>query len=279
MPATGNSETRKVRPPAVAGRFYPQDPALLAREVNVFLQNAPRATGPVPKAIIAPHAGYLYSGPIAGSAYAQLLPAREQITRVVLLGPAHFVAVRGLATSTAMAFATPLGEVPVDVHSVRQLLALSQVCGSDEAHAMEHSLEVQLPFLQVVLRKFALVPLVAGDATADEVSQVLEMLWGGPETCFVISSDLSHYHDSDTARQQDGATARAIENLRADTIGEQDACGKTPICGLLKSAQSRKLQAHVLDLRNSSDTAGPRDRVVGYGAFAFQPAVTSAPRS
>ena len=238
--------------------------------INALLASATPASGLAPKALIAPHAGYLYSGPIAASAYAQLLPARDQIQRIVLLGPAHYVELEGLATSSAEAFATPLGIVPVDTEAVRQVRALPQVREMDEAHAYEHSLEVQLPFLQSVLSKFLLVPLVAGDASAEEVSQVLDTLWGGPETRFVVSSDLSHYCDYQAARRLDGATAKAIEALKPGGIGEDRACGRMPIQGLLQTAHRHGLRARTLDLRSSGDTAGPHDRVVGYGAFVFE---------
>jgi len=260
----------KVRPPAVAGRFYPADPAELRNLVNGMLAQVPAATGQAPKALIAPHAGYLYSGPIAASAYAQLIPGRDQIRRVVVLGPSHYVALDGLATSSAEAFATPLGLVPVDVETVRQARSLPQVAEMDEAHAREHSLEVQLPFLQTVLGDFTLVPLAVGDASIEEVCQVLDALWDGLETCFVISSDLSHYHDLQTARRLDRATASAIEALKPAAIGEERACGRIPIRGLLQVAGQHGLRARTIDLRTSGDTAGPRDQVVGYGAFAFE---------
>jgi AmmeMemoRadiSam system protein B len=263
---------RKVRPPAVAGRFYPSDPIELRQLITGLFAEVPPATGLAPKALIAPHAGYPYSGPIAASAYAQLIPARDQIKRIILLGPSHYVAVQGLATSSAEAFATPLGVVPVDVEAVRQVRLLPQVRELDEAHAQEHSLEVQLPFLQTVLGDFTLVPLAVGDANADDITQVLDLLWGGPETRIVISSDLSHYQDFQTARRLDRATAKAIETLKPGDIGEERACGRMPICGLLQAARSHRLRARTLDLRNSGDTAGPRDRVVGYGAFVFEEA-------
>jgi AmmeMemoRadiSam system protein B len=262
----------RVRPAAVAGRFYPRDPTELRNLVNMLLAQAPPAIGPGPKALIAPHAGYLYSGPIAASAYAQLLPARDQIRRVVLLGPSHYVAIDGLATTSAEAFATPLGVVPVDLEAVRQARALPQVREMDEAHKQEHSIEVQLPFLQTILGEFALVPLAVGNATSEEVSEVLETLWGGPETRFVISSDLSHYYDFQTAQRVDKATAKAIEALKPGAIGEERACGRIPICGLLQAVRRHGLRARTVDLRSSGDTAGPRDKVVGYGAFAFEEA-------
>jgi len=270
MAKAETSEHGKVRPAAVAGRFYPRDPEELRNLINMLLAQVPPATGPGPKALIAPHAGYLYSGPIAASAYAQFLPARDQIQRIVLLGPSHYAAVKGLAASSAEAFATPLGIVPVDVEAVRLARTLPQVRELDEAHAHEHSLEVQLPFLQTVLGDFMLVPLAVGDASADEITQVLDVLWGGPETRFVISSDLSHYHDIQSARQLDQATAKAIEALKPDGIGEERACGRMPICGLLQAARRHGLRARTVDLRSSGDTNGPRDKVVGYGAFAFE---------
>jgi hypothetical protein len=270
MARAGASEPRKVRPAAVAGRFYPGDPVELSNLIKALLAQVPPAAGPSPKALIAPHAGYLYSGPVAASAYAQFLPARDQIKRIVLFGPSHFVALNGLAATSAEAFATPLGVVPVDVEAVRGLRSLPQVSELDEAHAQEHSLEVQLPFLQIVLGGFTLVPLAVGDATPEEIIQVLDALWDGPETRFVVSSDLSHYHDFQTARRLDRATAKAIEALKPGAIGEDRACGRAPIRGLLEAARQHGLRARTLDLRNSGDTAGPRDQVVGYGAFAFE---------
>lgn len=262
-----------VRPPAVAGLFYPGEAATLRASVVECLATAPtsgQTSSPTPKAIIAPHAGYVYSGPIAAAAYARIAPSRDTITRVALLGPAHRVAFEGLAVSDADAFATPLGRVPLDREAIERIATLPQVRTLDAAHASEHSLEVHLPFLQEVLGDFRLVPLVVGDATADEVGEVLDALWGGPETLIVISSDLSHYHDYDAARRLDRATSRAIETLRPQDIGYDQACGRIPVNGLLTVAKRRGLHATTLDLRNSGDTAGPRDRVVGYGAWAFE---------
>jgi MEMO1 family protein len=261
-----------IRPAAVAGRFYPGNPLELRRLVGGLLAGAPRPTAPAPKALIAPHAGFLYSGPIAASAYSQLAPnpaGPHNIKRVVLLGPSHHVAFRGLAASSASAFATPLGQVPVDVEALNQALSLPGVSVLDEAHAREHCLEVQLPFLQTVLDQFSIVPLVAGEASAELTSRVLEALWNGPSTRLVVSSDLSHYQDFSTAQRLDGDTAEAIEALAPDRIQNNQACGHVPIRGLLLAARAHGLHARTLDLRNSGDTAGPRDRVVGYGAFAF----------
>jgi len=259
-----------IRPPAVAGRFYPDNPAELRRMVEKFLREEKSAAKPTPKVVIAPHAGYIFSGPIAASAYAQLAPARDTIQRVVLLGPSHYVLFDGLAAPSARAFATPLGTVPVDTAAIDGLCSrLPQVSVRDEAHADEHALEVQLPFLQVVLADFKIVPLLVGEASEDEVAAVIEALWGGDETCFVISSDLSHYHDYETAQQIDSETARVIESLNAKKLRDDLACGCRPICGLLNAAKVQGMQCHIADLRNSGDTAGDRDRVVGYGAFVF----------
>jgi MEMO1 family protein len=260
-----------IRPPAVAGRFYPNNPAELRGMIGEFLRQAKVAAGPAPKAIIAPHAGYVYSGPIAASAYARLAPSRGNIRRVVLLGPSHFASFEGLAATGAAAFATPLGDVPVDTAAVRDVCSrLPQVSVLDEAHAGEHALEVHLPFLQVVLDGFTIVPLLVCDASDEEVAEVIEALWDGDETRFVISSDLSHYHDYASARELDAATARAVEELRPRDIGVEQACGRLSICGLLRAAQRHRLHARTLDLRNSGDTAGPRSEVVGYGAFVLE---------
>ena len=256
-----------VRHPAVAGLFYPAEASVLTREVRHYLAEAKVFTYR-PKAIIAPHAGYIYSAPIAASAYRLLDPLRNQISRVVLLGPVHRVWVLGLALPGVEAFETPLGSISLDQEAMAELADLPQVEILTAAHAQEHSLEVQLPFLQEVLGNFRLVPLVVGGATAEQVAEVLERLWGGDETLIVVSSDLSHYLPYQTGSNVDKATARAILDLRTDLTGEQ-ACGAHPINGLLLAAKHHGLRPHLLDLRNSGDTAGDRDRVVGYGAFAF----------
>jgi len=263
--------TGRVRPPAVAGTFYPDDPATLGDMLERLLTAAGPvpAAGSWPRAIIAPHAGYVYSGPIAASAYARIAPGRGTIRRVVLLGPAHRVAVRGLAVPTAAAFATPLGEIPLDRAAIERCLSLPGVVVSDAAHAPEHSLEVHLPFLQAVLGEFALVPLVVGDATPEEVAGVLDALWDGPETLIVVSSDLSHYEPYAVAAEMDGATTRAIEALRPDDIHYDQACGRIPVQGLLEIARRRGLAVETLDVRSSGDTAGSRDAVVGYGSWAI----------
>lgn len=258
-----------IRPAAVAGMFYPAHADALRSQVRALLADArpPQPPRP-PKALIAPHAGYVYSGPIAASAYATLGAARDRIRRVVLLGPVHRVPVRGLALPGADRFATPLGEVAVDAAAIAALRELPQVVESPSAHALEHSLEVQLPFLQAVLDDFRLVPLAVGDAAPAEVAQVLERVWGGTETLVVVSSDLSHYLPYAAAREADGQTLAAMLALEP-RLDHRQACGATPVNGLLQLARRRGLRPALLDARNSGDTAGDRQRVVGYTAFAF----------
>jgi len=267
------SAAPSIRPAAVAGYFYPADPTALEAELDrYFAECGGLAKGEpdaVPKAIIAPHAGTIYSGPIAASAYRLLAPARGRITRVVLLGPAHRVGFRGLAAPSVDAFATPFGPIPLDRPALDALAALPQVRVFDDAHAQEHSLEVHLPFLKTVLGDFTLVPLVVGLAGPEEVAELLEKVWGGPETLIVISSDLSHFHDYDTARRLDGRTCQAIERLDDSVIDGDGACGVHPISGLLTLCRRKGLTAETLDLRNSGDTAGDKSRVVGYGAWRF----------
>lgn len=261
----------QVRQPAVAGAFYPGQKQILANDVNALLDASQlnhSETGVSPKAIIAPHAGYIYSGPTAAAAYARLASVRDTIRRVVLLGPVHRVAVRGLALPGVDAFATPLGKIEIDQTAVASIENMPQVVVSPDAHAPEHSLEVQLPFLQSVLDNFKLVPLAVGDATPEEVSEVLDVLWGGEETLIVISSDLSHFLPYQTAQEVDAQTVQHILNLQ-HTLNHEQACGGTPVNGLLLAAKRHHLQPHLLDLRNSGDTAGDKNRVVGYASFAF----------
>jgi AmmeMemoRadiSam system protein B len=258
-----------VRTPAVAGLFYPANATELHTQVQQFLNQIELPAEPPPKAIIVPHAGYIYSGPIAASAYARLKSAQSMINRVVLLGPSHRVGFRGIAVSSMTAFATPLGQVSIDQAAVELARTLPEVSVLEQAHAQEHSLEVHLPFLQEVLGEFRLAPLVVGDARPAEVGVVLEALWGGPETLIVISSDLSHYRDYQTACALDQATSQAIEELRLEDIGYEQACGRNPVNGLLWVARRKGLHGETIDLRNSGDTAGPRDQVVGYGAYVF----------
>jgi AmmeMemoRadiSam system protein B len=258
-----------IRRPAVAGLFYPNDSRELHAMVQGFLKKA-ATTGNSPKAIIAPHAGYAYSGPVAASAYALLASGKDTIRKVVLMGPSHRVGFRGIAVASADFYATPLGTVPIDRKTLEKILDLPFVGLLDQAHAREHSLEVHLPFLQEILGTFELIPLVAGEATPEEVGQVLERLWGGAETLIVISSDLSHYHDYLTAGSMDRATSKAIENLRPEDINCESACGRVPVNGLLYLARQRGMSARTVDLRNSGDTAGGKDKVVGYGAYVFE---------
>ncbi|HKU48178.1 MAG TPA: AmmeMemoRadiSam system protein B [Burkholderiales bacterium] len=258
-----------VRPAAVAGMFYPREGRVLADEVDELLEGveaAPRLG--YPKALVVPHAGYVYSGAVAARAYDELASARGKVRRVVLLGPVHRVAVRGLALPGAGAFFTPLGTVRLDADAMRAARELPQVLTSDPAHAREHSLEVQLPFLQRVLGDFALVPFAVGQAGVNEVAEVLERLWGGPETVIVISTDLSHYHSYARARAVDGATLGRIAGFATD-IGHEEACGATPLNGFLALAKKKGLSITQLAACNSGDTAGGKDRVVGYSAFAL----------
>ncbi len=258
------------RPAAVAGMFYAADPRTLAQGVDRLLDAVvPGEAARAPKLLVVPHAGYVYSGPVAAQAYALLVPWREQIRRVVLLGPTHRVAVRGIAMPTVSAFDTPLGCVALDTAALSRLAEMPQVTANDDAHAQEHSLEVQLPFLQRALGAFTLVPLAVGDASAAEVAQVLERVWGGDETLIVISTDLSHYLPYGEARAKDRATVERI--LRLDpALDHREACGATPLAGALLAARAHALAPRLLDLRNSGDTAGDRSRVVGYCALAFE---------
>ncbi|MFN2279575.1 MAG: AmmeMemoRadiSam system protein B [Candidatus Promineifilaceae bacterium] len=257
------------REAAVAGTFYPADAGKLATMVDGFLAGA-QGNGSLPKAVIAPHAGYIYSGPIAASAYSYLANGKDTIRRVILLGPAHRVPLRGLAASSAQIFTTPLGDVPVDQEALAKVLDLPQVRIWDEAHAFEHSLEIHLPFLQRLYPQFSIVPILVGQASAEDVAEVLEKLWGGPETAVVISSDLSHFHDYNTAQHLDQATAQAITALNGEALEYESACGRNAIRGLLKVAKEKGLNGRLVDLRNSGDTSGSRSRVVGYGAFLFE---------
>jgi AmmeMemoRadiSam system protein B len=265
---TGAPGTR-VRPSAVAGLFYTGNPQRLRAEVAGLLADAPAYAGGHAKALIAPHAGYRYSGQVAATAFAALRDAASTVTRVVLIGPAHYVALRGIAVPTVDAFETPLGRLPVDRDALAAIADLPFVVEADAPHAPEHALEVELPFLQMLLGPFAVVPLLVGDAESKHVAEVLRRLWGGPETLVVISSDLSHYHDYATARRLDAATAAVIERGGWAQLGSNNACGFLAIAGLLVEAARRGLKAQRLALCNSGDTAGDRDRVVGYGAWSF----------
>ena len=269
-------ESGGTRPAVLAGQFYPADPGTLARMVDDCLAAADNYPGR-PKAVIAPHAGFVYSGPIAGSAYTAIRWRREQIRRVVILGPCHRVPVRAFAVPSYGAFETPLGTVPVDREGIVAALRLPGVEQRDDAHLPEHCLETQLPFLQRLLDDFTILPVLVGAAAPNATARLLEQLWGGEETLVVISSDFSHFHDYETARRLDTAACHAIEVLEPDRLGDEQACGRHAIRGLLKRAQALDLRATTLDLRNSGDTAGAarRDSVVGYGALAFEDAATA----
>lgn len=256
-----------VRSPAVAGLFYPGDSQQLSENIEQLL-SAAQPHKSIPKALIVPHAGYIYSGAIAASAYATLCSFSEHIRRVILLGPAHRVAVRGLALPNVDAFTSPLGRMMIDTAAITDIIHLPQVTVSPQAHALEHSLEVQLPFLQSTLTDFSILPLVVGMASAEEIAEVLDCLWGSEETLIVVSSDLSHYLPYAIAQREDSKTVSSILKLN-HSVDHEHACGATPINGLILTACKHHLTPHLLDLRNSGDTAGPREQVVGYGAFAF----------
>ncbi len=267
----------QLRAPAVAGSFYPGRPGELAAAVEGYLADAspePSSqadSGPkaLPKAIIVPHAGYIYSATVAATAYARLKPLAGRVSRVVLLGPAHMVALGAIAAPHAEAFDGPLGPLTVDRPALWLLAGLPQVVQDDAPHAREHSLEVQLPFVTAVLGEVAILPLLVGDVAPAAVAAVIERLWGGRETLLLLSTDLSHYHPYEAARARDAATAAAIEALQGEGIGPEDACGCRALAGLLAAARARNLTIERLDLRTSGDTAGPKDRVVGYGAWAL----------
>lgn len=271
---TSGQDQRQVRRAAVAGRFYPRSPHQLRATVDELLAGARIAPVAAPKAIIVPHAGYIYSGEVAATAFALLRPHADTITRVVLIGPAHYVPFRGLALPTVDAFETPLGIVPLARDAATVLADLAPVVRADAPHEPEHALEVELPFLQSVLSSFELVPVLTGDATPEEVASALGRLWDGSETLIVVSSDLSHFHDYETARRLDAVTADFVERGDWASLGPGNACGYLAIAGLLIETNRRGLRPQRLALANSGDTIGKRDRVVGYGAW-----VTDADRS
>jgi len=274
-PVIASAMAETIQPMGVAGMFYPDDPGALAASVDASLAKAapPRLA---PKAVIAPHAGHVYSGDIAGAAYALLGRRKGEIKRIVLLGPTHRMAVHGLALSPADAWATPLGPLAVDRASRDALAKEPGVVVSPQPFAGEHSLEVQLPFIQRALGDVEILPILVGQAPQDQVSRALEKFWGGPETAIVVSSDLSHFHDYDTCAAKDSETAIAIERLQSNGLEGDRCCGVYSILGLLDQALRRDLRVTALDVRNSGDTRGPRDRAVGYGSFAFEYAHSAA---
>jgi len=259
---------KQIRTAALAGSFYPADADQLRHTLADLLNEVETPSGS-PKALIAPHAGYIYSGSTAAKAYANLNSIKNNIKRVVILGPAHRVYVKGMALPNASAFATPLGNIDIDSEGLKKIKHLPQVQFSDEAHAQEHSIEVHLPFLQTCLNKFSLLPIVVGDASPEQVAQVLELLWGNEETLIVISTDLSHFHDYAKSQQIDSATCARIEKMDFARLSPQQACGCRPMSGLLYVARQRQMQIKRLGLCNSGDTAGSKDRVVGYGSWSL----------
>jgi hypothetical protein len=259
----------RVKMPAVAGLFYPEDREALRQEVDDLLAEGPERPGILPRALIAPHAGYIYSGSVAAAIYRQLRPLAERLRRVVLLGPAHRVGFSGIAIPGDGFFRTPLGDVPLERAALQRLLQLPFVMELERAFSQEHCLEVQLPFLQRLLPHFELIPLLVGQASYQQVQQVIEQLAGGPETLIVISSDLSHFHPYQEAQRLDAQTTAAIEQLDAAGLDHEHACGRIPVGGLLQYARHKGLSVVTLDQRNSGDTAGSKERVVGYGAYAF----------
>jgi AmmeMemoRadiSam system protein B/AmmeMemoRadiSam system protein A len=267
-----NSNSNNIRPPAIAGTFYPNNPVELEATIKYFLNEAVRNFGPavnVPKAIIVPHAGYIYSGLTAAAVYNRLQPAREVIKRVVILGPCHCVAINGIALPSTEIFQTPLGNILLDKDSITSILNLDSVEVFNETHVNDHSIEIHLPFLQKILADFKLVPLIVGDSNPEKIAEVLDVLWGGPETLILISSDLSHYLRYDQAKMADSQTRIAIEQMDLNALGKDQACGFHSVKGLLMLAKAKGLSVTTADIRNSGDTAGTKDRVVGYGSWYF----------
>ncbi|MEN8174618.1 MAG: AmmeMemoRadiSam system protein B [Pseudomonadota bacterium] len=258
-----------IRYPSVAGLFYPGDAAKLRHDIKDFMDAAGALAGNPPKAIVAPHAGYIYSGQVAGYSYAAIHELSRRVTRVLVFAPAHRYPFRGMAVPSQDAFSTPLGEIPLDDPGIETALTHPQVSRLDRAFDGEHAIEVQLPFLQQSLEEFSLVPILVGATSEDAVAEVMNLLWGGGETLIVISSDLSHYLSYEQAKSQDGVTRQHIEHLHSESLTGNHACGYLPLRGLLRVARERELEVRTLDMRNSGDTAGPRNQVVGYGAYAF----------
>ena len=256
------------RAPAVAGLFYEADPARLRRHVDGLLAGVSDGSHPFPRALIVPHAGYIYSGQTAARAYARLRHRERPIRRVALFGPAHRVYLEGMAVPSVEAFDTPLGRIPLDLEGIDAVRSMPGVCVSDEAHREEHSLEVQLPFLQAVLTDFSLVPVVVGRCEGPLVGAVMEALWSDAGTLLLVSTDLSHFHSYDRARNLDTRTSERLLPRHRDLVGEE-AYGASALNGLMSTGRSRSLEMELIDLCNSGDTAGDRNRVVGYGAFSL----------
>jgi len=257
------------RPPAVAGTFYAADETTLRNNVIGLLESVDVTSGNRPQALISPHAGYMYSGQVAARAYARLRPWSDEITRVVILGPPHYLPLRGLSASSMGAFETPLGVIPVDTSEIKRTLDFPQITANDRAHEPEHSIEVQLPFLQAVLNEFSIVPLIVGESTPSEVSGVIEKWWNDDKTLILVSTDLSHFLDYDIAKTTDSRTDEYIRRFDHGCIGPEQACGYASLNGVLHLARERKAKIERLMLCNSGDTAGPRDHVVGYASYAI----------
>jgi AmmeMemoRadiSam system protein B len=258
-----------VRPPAAAGLYYPRDPEGLRHALQTLLGRVAATAQRLPKALVVPHAGYAYSGEVAASAYRTLSQEEAaRIRHVVLLGPSHRVKMHGLALPSCDGFATPCGTVPINAPARQRLRELGLAGIADAPHALEHSLEVQLPFLQMLLGDFDLLPIAVGIAPPAQVGRALEAVWGGPETLVIVTSDLSHHHTRLEAQSIDRATARRITE-RCSDLSDTEACGADALNGLAEVARQRGLQVELLDRRTSGDAAGEGQRVVGYGSFAL----------
>ena len=279
---TRQETTESVRPPAVASLFYPGEAAELKQNLREMLDEASEAEDPnedLPadqylKALIVPHAGYVYSGTTAARAYHLLRKNRDDFRRVIILGPAHRVWLEGIAFPGTDAFETPLGRIPLAKQQIRELLRFPEVQLRDDAHQDEHCLEVQLPFLQEILNEFELIPAVVGEISPDSLSGLLENLLEDPQNLLLLSTDLSHFHSYSEAQEIDQETAEAIETFEDDKILPEHACGTLPLRGLLRHARTQGWKIQRLGLCNSGDTAGSKDRVVGYGAWALSETVS-----
>ena len=268
-----------IRPPAIAGTFYPHNPDELADTVRHYLTQAGRffdTAHKAPKAIIAPHAGYIYSGFTAAAVYNRLYPSCETIRRVIMLGPCHRVAINYAALPSSKLFQTPIGNIPVDTDSIDNIKHLDYVKIFNATHAKDHCIEIHLPFLQMILKKFKIVPIIIGDISPLKVAEIIETLWGGPETLILVSSDLSHYLDHTQANTLDSQTSKIIERMDFEALRSDQACGCHSIKGLLMVARKKRLSAYTADVRNSGDTAGSKDRVVGYGSWYFERKYTNS---
>jgi AmmeMemoRadiSam system protein B len=263
-------EETMVRPSAVAGYFYPSSEEQLIKIIKNYIEKANISIKSKPKALISPHAGYIYSGPIAAYGYKSIMPYYKDYDQIILLGPSHFEFVPGIATAPVDYFETPLGKIPIDKESIKKILPLPYVYQNMDAHKKEHSLEVQLPFLQYIFKEkeFKIIPIAVGKIQPKEIWEILNILYN-EKILIIVSSDLSHYYDYNTAKLLDEKTANAIEELNPYQIHYEQACGRVPIQGLLLFAKQRNLTPIRLDLRNSGDTAGDKRQVVGYGSWCF----------